>query len=88
MDPNSYRRLQEKLAEAVVRAAELTGSDGKGEDGLVGYFRFVARRQPAAFRRFPLNAEITGASGAPVKPARIGSACGVETGSLYTRPRR
>jgi len=39
------------LEDAIIRAAELTGSDGKGKDGLVGYFLFLARRHRAAFIR-------------------------------------
>jgi len=39
------------LEDAIIRADELTGSDGNGKDGLVGYFLFLARRHRAAFIR-------------------------------------
>jgi len=48
---NDNRRPSEKLEDAIIRAAELTGSDGKGKDGLVGYFLFLARRHRLAFIR-------------------------------------
>lgn len=30
-------------------AAEKTGSDGSGKDGLVGYLKFIAQKHPASF---------------------------------------
>jgi hypothetical protein len=39
------------IPEAVVRAAKAVGEDGRGKDGLVGYFKHVARRHPKLFAR-------------------------------------
>jgi hypothetical protein len=66
---NDNQRLT--LDEAIIRAAELIGSDGKGKGGLVGYCLFVAHRHRAVFNRWlgkMLDSEIKGTSGnAPVK---------------------
>jgi hypothetical protein len=37
------------LRDAVLLAAEQSGADGNGKDGLVGYLRWASRAQPAAF---------------------------------------
>jgi len=37
------------LAEAIMLAAEQTGEDGRGRDGLVGYLRRMARTNPRSF---------------------------------------
>lgn len=37
------------LKEAIIEAAELTGLDGKGKDGLIGYLRRVAVEDMKAF---------------------------------------
>jgi hypothetical protein len=50
------------LNEAILRAAELEGSDGAGKGKLVGFLRRVAKEDPRAFVKllgtaFPLQAE-------------------------------
>jgi hypothetical protein len=51
--PGRPRGVQNKVTtlikEAVVLAAQLEGSDGKGKDGLVGYLRTAARKNRNAF---------------------------------------
>jgi len=37
------------LSEATILAAEQTGEDGRGRDGLVGYLRRLARTEPKSF---------------------------------------
>jgi hypothetical protein len=37
------------LPEAIIRAAEMVGQDGRGKDGLVGYLKRLALEQPARF---------------------------------------
>lgn len=62
------------LKDAIVRAAELTGRDGKGMDGLIGYCRFLAVEEPKAFaglmgRVIPL--QVSGPDGADGHPTAI-----------------
>jgi hypothetical protein len=40
------------LWDVIVKAAGFIGSDGKGKDGLVGYFTTMARKQPEQFGKF------------------------------------
>lgn len=44
--PNKTTKL---LKEAILAAAEVRGSDGKGKDGLTGYCLWLARKQPKSF---------------------------------------
>jgi hypothetical protein len=44
--PNKTTKL---LKEAILMAAELEGSDGKGKDQLVGYLRRLAKNYPKTF---------------------------------------
>lgn len=44
--PNKATAL---LKDAILRAAEVTGKDGQGKDGLVGYCAFLAATEPKAF---------------------------------------
>jgi hypothetical protein len=39
------------LKEAILTAAELCGSDGKGRDGMVGYLRMLASKERTLFSR-------------------------------------
>lgn len=58
------------LKEAVILAAEMEGENQKGRDGLVGYLRVLARREPAIFGRLLeklLPLQITGKDGAPMQ---------------------
>lgn len=40
-----------KLKEAILEAAELSGRNGKGKDGAVGYLVWLSRAEPAVFGR-------------------------------------
>lgn len=44
-DNNVSIERSNELIEAILLAAELTGSDGHGKDGLVGYFMMLAKTQ-------------------------------------------
>lgn len=58
------------LKEAVIMAAEAEGQDQHGKDGLVGYLRILARREPAVFARLLeklLPLQITGKDGSPMQ---------------------
>lgn len=58
------------LREAILLAAELTGRDGKGKDGLVGYLRRVAQEDVKAFSSLlgkVLPLQITGEGGGPIE---------------------
>jgi hypothetical protein len=47
--PLGISRLSNRLAGAVISAAEGLGSDGQGRDGLRGYLLFLARKYPVQF---------------------------------------
>lgn len=62
------------LKDAIVRAAELTGQDGEGREGLIGYCRFLAVSEPKAFaglmgRVIPL--QVAGPDGEDGHPTAI-----------------
>lgn len=40
-----------KLKEAILEAAALSGEDGKGKNGAVGYLKWLSRAEPAVFGR-------------------------------------
>lgn len=40
-----------KLKEAIIEAAERSGSNGKGKDGMVGYLVWLSRSEPAVYGR-------------------------------------
>jgi hypothetical protein len=46
------------MIDAIIMAAEEVGENGKGKDGLVGYFRSVARSHPQLFLRLLVQAEL------------------------------
>lgn len=57
------------LKDAILEAAEAVGENGKGKDGLIGYLKMVAKKEPKAFatllgRVLPL--QISGEGGGPV----------------------
>jgi hypothetical protein len=57
------------LKEAILKAAELTGLDGKGKEGLVGYLKRVAQEDVKAFSGLlgkVLPLQITGEGGGPI----------------------
>lgn len=63
--PNKTTAL---LKDAIIQAAELTGRDRQGKEGLVGYCRFLAVEEPKAFaalmgRVLPMQVEGTGENG-------------------------
>ena len=45
----SRNKVTGLLKTAILEAAAIVGSDGKGEGGLVGYCRFLACNEPRAF---------------------------------------
>lgn len=66
----SQNKTTKALKEAILLAAEDSGEDGKGKDGLVGYLRLVAREDVKAFcgllgKVLPL--QVTGEDGGPIK---------------------
>ena len=61
--PNKTTML---LKEAIVKAAELTGYDKRGKQGLVGYCRHLAETEPKAFAQLlgkVLPTQLTGHDG-------------------------
>lgn len=63
--PNKTTAL---LKDAIIMAAEQTGQDKNGKDGLVGYCKFLATEEPKAFaslmgRVLPTQIEGTGENG-------------------------
>ncbi|WP_338112061.1 hypothetical protein [Rhizobium changzhiense] len=65
--PNKTTAL---LKDAIIKAAEATGSDKAGKDGLVGYCTFLAKDEPKAFAQLlgkVLPMQITGEDGGGLK---------------------
>ncbi len=65
--PNKTTAL---LKEAIIKAAEATGRDAKGAEGLTGYCRFLAENEPKAFAALlgkVLPMQVTGEGGGPVQ---------------------
>lgn len=61
--PNKTTAL---LKEAIIRAAEATGEDGKGKGRLTGYCKFLATSEPKAFAQLlgkVLPMQVTGEDG-------------------------
>lgn len=53
------------LKDAIIRAAELSGEDKTGQDGLIGYCRMLAENEPKAFaallgKVLPIQVHATG----------------------------
>ena len=66
----SPNRTTALLKEAIIQAAELTGSDKAGRDGLVGYCQFLAKDEPKAFAQLlakVLPMQVSGEDGGPVQ---------------------
>lgn len=66
----STNKITPLLKEAIIMAAEAEGSDQQGKDGLIGYLRVLARREPAVFGRLVeklLPYQLTGKDGAPMQ---------------------
>lgn len=64
--PNKTTAL---LKEAIIRAAEATGSDGNGKGKLTGYCTFLAKTEPKAFAQLlgkVLPMQVTGEDGGAV----------------------
>jgi len=62
------------LKEAILAAAERTGGDGKGKDGLMGYCSFLAVNEPKAFAQLlgkVLPMQLTGEDGGPIKVTQV-----------------
>ena len=69
--PNKTTAL---LKEAIIAAAERTGEDGAGKDGLMGYCSFLATKEPKAFAQLlgkVLPMQLTGEDGGPVKVTQV-----------------
>lgn len=65
--PNKTTTL---LKDALLQAAEETGSDTEGKEGLVGYLKKQAADEPVAFMTMlgkVLPLQVTGANGGPVE---------------------
>jgi hypothetical protein len=65
--PNKTTAL---LKEAILNAAEETGADGTGKEGLTGYCKFLATSEPKAFAQLlgkVLPTQIAGEGGGPVE---------------------
>lgn len=63
--PNKTTAL---LKDAIIQAAELTGEDQQGKNGLIGYCKYLAKDEPKAFatlmgRVLPMQVEGTGEDG-------------------------
>lgn len=62
------------LKDAILKAAELSGNDKKGKDGLVGYLRRVADDDVKAFAGLlgkVLPLQVAGANGEALAPRRV-----------------
>jgi hypothetical protein len=65
----SQTKITRDLKEAILKALELTGSDGTGEGGAVGYLMMIAVENPAVFgmllgKVLPLTLQGTAPGGA------------------------
>jgi hypothetical protein len=62
------------LKEAILGAAEATGRDGQGKDGLMGYCGYLAKSEPKAFAQLlgkVLPMQVTGEDGGPIKITQV-----------------
>ena len=64
----SPNRTTALLKDAILQAAELTGEDRQGREGLVGYCKFLAKDEPKAFAQLigkvlPMQVEGAGEKG-------------------------
>lgn len=66
----SVNKTTTALKEAILLAAEETGEDGAGKDGLIGYLRKVAKEDIKAFASLlgkVLPLQVGGIDGGPVR---------------------
>lgn len=49
--PGVPNKFTMKLKDAIMQAAEMSGRNGKGKDGTVGYLVWLSRNEPAVFGR-------------------------------------
>ena len=64
------------LKEAILKAAEASGSDGKGKGGLTGYLTQLSKTEPKAFssllgRVLPLDVRASGPNGEPLPTSTV-----------------
>ncbi len=67
--PGTPNKTTAVLKDAILLAAEQTGLDGKGKEGLTGYLKRVAAEDVKAFSALlgrVLPMQVTGADGAPI----------------------
>jgi hypothetical protein len=70
----AVNKTTKALREAILEAAEKSGGDTKGKNGLVGYLKRVADEDVKAFSGLlgkVLPLQVTGEGGGPVQIARI-----------------
>lgn len=87
--PNKLTAL---LKDAILKAAELAGEDGKGKNGMVGYLTAQASANPGPFmtllgKVLPIQNVITGADGGPIETKDVTRETIVsEVDRLFTDP--
>lgn len=72
--PGQGNKTTTALKDAILKAAELTGYDGDGKDGLVGYLQHVAAKDLKAFSALlgkVLPIQVQGDPDAPLIPGSI-----------------
>ena len=65
----SRNKTTKLLKEAILKAAEATGEDQQGKDGLVGYCTYLAKDEPKAFTQLlgrVLPIQVQGDKGNPL----------------------
>lgn len=76
--PGQRNKITRELKEAILNAAEMAGSNGKGKDGLNGYlYRLAMHRNPKIFGALLaklLPMQLTGEGGKPLGEALFGTA--------------
>lgn len=68
----SVNKTTALLKDAILKAAEATGEDQAGKDGLIGYCVFLAKEEPKAFAQLlgkVMPMQITGEDGGAVQVA-------------------
>jgi len=68
-------KITVKLKEAILEAAERSGSNGKGKDGTVGYLMWLSRAEPAVYGRMlekilPLQLDVRDKTNEKLTPAQ------------------
>ena len=70
----SVNKVPALLKEAIIKAAEQVGSDGRGKGSLTGYCVFLAKSEPKAFAALlgrVLPMQLTGPDGEDGEPTAI-----------------